>query len=100
MRFLLRAFCLAAVCTLLASAPPPLHLSIQIKRATLDLLDDTAFVIIVDNAGAQPVALRFASPNEYTVALLRDGKTVWQSIPAYNGITTIPGHQKTLFPGA
>ena len=100
MRHFLRAFCIAAACTLLASAPPPLHLSIQVKRATLDLLDDTSFVIIVDNAGTHPLALRFASPNEYTIALLADGKTVWQSIPAYNGITTIPGHQKTLFPGA
>ena len=100
MRTLLRALCIAAACTLLASTPLPLHLSIQIKRASLDLLDDTSFVIVVDNAGTRPLALRFASPNEYTLELLRDGKTVWHSIPAFNGIATIPGHQKTLFPGA
>ncbi|MEO9169935.1 MAG: hypothetical protein ABI282_00755 [Candidatus Baltobacteraceae bacterium] len=75
-------------------------LSLQVQRATLDLLDGLNIEIAAHNSAGIPVDVRFTEPLEYAIDVLHGADVVWTSTPATpSQPTSVPPHTKRLLPG-
>ncbi|HEV7179686.1 MAG TPA: hypothetical protein VGN11_07435, partial [Candidatus Baltobacteraceae bacterium] len=75
-------------------------LSVQLQRTSFDLLDGLNITVAAHNSGKAPAALRFPSPAEYAIDVLRGDDVVWTSqLPPSDHDLGIPAHAKTLMPG-
>lgn len=95
--------CLLAIGPAAASpAAPPLGLSVQVGRTTLDLLDSLDIAVVVHNPGTTLQMLRFPRPVEYEIDVQpqNGGPAVWTSLPASPPPNvTYPVHERSFGPG-
>ena len=76
-----------------------LTLSLQLQRATLDILDAVNIEVVAHNPGKTPVNATFPSPAQYELDLLKGSKIVWTSQRAVPPTAHFPAHSRSFMPG-
>ena len=74
-------------------------LSLQMQRMSFDLLDALSIEVAVHNSNKAPVSVRFDTPAEYSIDVLRDGNILWSSAAAQTAPMAIPAHVRQFMPG-
>ena len=75
-----------------------ISLSLQLQRASFDLLDGVNIQLAVHNTSKSPASVNFKEPTEYSIEVLRDGSVMWSSSPARSPVAE-HGHTKQFMPG-
>ncbi len=74
-------------------------LSLQLQRASFDLLDGLSIEVAAHNTNKAPVSVRFDSPTEYAIDVVRDGNVVWSSNSQNPAPSSVPAHVRQFMPG-
>jgi hypothetical protein len=76
-----------------------LTLSLQLQRASFDVLDAVNIEVVAHNSGKAPLTATFPSPVEYEIDLMRGSDVVWTTLRPQPPGSHIPPHERTLRPG-
>ncbi len=76
-----------------------LTLSLQLQRATFDILDAVNIEVVAHNSGKAPVSATFPAPAEYTIDLLRGSDIVWTTLRSQPPGAHFPPHGRSFTPG-
>lgn len=76
-----------------------LTLSLQLQRATFDILDAVNIEVVAHNSGKAPVSATFPSPSEYEIDLLHGSDVVWTSLRPQPPGAHFPAHGRSFMPG-
>ncbi len=76
-----------------------LTLSLQLQRASFDILDPVNIEVVAHNPGKAPASATFPSPAEYEIDLLRGSDVVWTTIRPQPLSAVFPPHRRSFMPG-
>ncbi|MBV8638882.1 MAG: hypothetical protein JO322_12435 [Candidatus Eremiobacteraeota bacterium] len=76
-----------------------LTISLQLQRATFDILDAVNIEVVAHNPGKLPVSATFPSPAQYELDLLNGSKVVWTSLRPTPPTAHFPSHSRSFMPG-
>lgn len=80
-------------------AAAALTLSLQLQRATYDILDAVNIEVVAHNPSKVPVNATFPLPAEYELDLIRGSQVVWTSLHPLPPTAHFPPHSRALMPG-
>lgn len=80
-------------------AAAALTLSLQLQRATFDILDAVNIEVVAHNRGSAPVNATFPSPSQYELDLLDGSNVVWTSLHPLPPTAHFPAHTRSFQPG-
>ncbi len=76
-----------------------LTLSLQLQRATFDVLDAVNIEVVAHNSAKMPVNATFSSPAQYELDLLHGSDVVWTSLRPTPETVRFPPHTRSFAPG-
>lgn len=100
MEVLQRSAALLASLVLLGATNGSVALAVRVDRTSLDLLDVLSIRVAADNRRAATVSVKFPTPREYVIDVLRGDSVIYSSLPPSPApMLGVPPHVRAFLSG-